>query len=194
VVSGNAFGTDTPVVTAVDGGGTLTSATTYYYKVTRKDKLRGFEEYISLAHSTASTATANNESFTFDFSALTAGYVYNLYFGTSAADADLKLHTANIAVGTTVTVTAVPASTTTPPDNTGFTGGAGIAIHPVFIHGANSTNWVGLQDLRVYLTKDESTIGNVLRLKRAVGYKFLGKAMIRNQNFMLRVEVASAYV
>jgi N4-gp56 family major capsid protein len=194
VVSTNAFGTDTPVVTAVDGGGTLTSATTYFFKVTRKDKLRGFEEAISIAHSMQSTATANNESFTFNFSALTAGYLYNLYFdsvqaGGTGTDATLKLVSENIAVGTTVTVTAVGTGVTA-PDNVI---GTGNTVHPIYFHGKESCFWVGLQNLSTHMTKPGSIIGNVLELKRAIGYKFMHKAMIPDQTRLLRVELASTF-
>jgi hypothetical protein len=194
VTSTNAFGTNTPVVTAVNGGGSLTSATTYYFKVTRKDLTRGFEEDISLAHTMASTATGDNESFTFNFSSLTAGYVYNLYFdktqlgGASAADANLGLVSANIAVGTTITVTAV-ATGVSPPTGTAAT----ITVHPVFIHGAESCKWVSLQNLETYVTPDAATHDNPLKLRRKVGYKFMAKAMIADQTRMLRVEVASTY-
>jgi N4-gp56 family major capsid protein len=191
VASGNAFGTNTPVVTAVDGGGSLTSATTYYYKVTRKDKLRGFEEDISIEHTTASTATGNNESFTFNFSSLTAGYVYNLYFGSATGDSNLKLHTENIAVGDTVTVTSVPSSTTTAPANVNTTGTP--TIHPVYILGAEACNWVGLQDLKVLLSKTGASTDDPLDQRRTVGYKFMGKAMIRDQDRLLRLELASNF-
>lgn len=195
VASGNAFGTDTPVVTAVDGGGSLGSSATFFYKVTRKDKTRGFEEAISVAHSTASAATSNNESFTFNFSSLTAGYVYNLYFdsvagGGTGTDATLKLVTANIAVGTTVTVTAV-ATGATAPANVNTTGTP--TIHVVYIHGSFSCVWVGLQDLEVITSGDVATPDNPLKLRKTIGYKFMGKTMIKNQSFMLRLEVASAY-
>lgn len=195
VVSAAAFGTDTPVVTAVDGGGTLTSSTTYFYKVTKKDKLRGFEESISIAHSTASAATANNESFTFNFSSLTAGFVYNLYFdsvqaGGTGTDATLGLVTANIAVGTTVTVIAPAALTTTPPDNVVATGNT---VHPIFIFGAEACNWVGIQDLKTYMSIMQPTITNPLLQQRTIGYKFMAKAMRRDETRMLRVEVASTF-
>lgn len=190
VVSGAAFGTNTPVVTAVDGGGTLTSGATYYYKVTRKDLTRGYEENISIEHTTAAAATGNNESFTFDFSGLTAGYVYNLYFGSATGDANLKLSTANIAVGTTVTVTAVPSSTTTPPPSNPTTVSA---VYPVFIFAEQAVNWVGFYGIRTYVSQDISIPGNVLKRRRAVGYSFFGKAMIRDQTRLLRIEVASTY-
>lgn len=196
VVSGNAFGTNTPVVTAVGTGGTLTSATTYFYKVTRKSKLRGFEEDISIAHSTSSGGAGNDESFTFNFSGLTAGYVYNLYFdsvqaGGTGTDATLFRHTANIEVGTTVTVTAVVASGTNPPDNVNTTGTP--VIHLVYIHGAESCSWVGLQDLKVMMSKDEATTDDPLQQRRTLGWKFMGKSIIRTQEFMLRLEVASTF-
>jgi N4-gp56 family major capsid protein len=190
VTSTNSFGTNTPVVTAVDGGGSLTSATTYYFKVTSKKKTRGFEENISIEHTMASTATANNESFTFAFGACSTDYVYNLYFGSATGDANLKLVQANIGAET-VTVTTTSSSTTTAPANVNPTGTP--TIHPIYFHGAESCAWVGLQNLQTFITKDESTIGNVLRLKKAVGYKFLAKSVIKDQNRILRVEVASRY-
>lgn len=191
------FGTDTPVVTAATSGGALKDSTTFFYKVTRKDLLRGFEEDISIAHSTATgaAATADDNAMAFNFSSLTAGYVYNLYFDSVAAggtgtDATLKLVTANIAIGTTTTVTAV-ATGTAAPDNVNATGSPN--IYPVFLFAADAISWVGFYGIQVSMTKDESIMGNVLKLKRAMGYKFFGKAMIRDQTRLLRLEVASSF-
>lgn len=190
VASGAAFGTDTPIVTAVNGGGTLLSATTYFYKVTRKDLNRGYEEDISIEHSTASAATGDNESFTFNFSSLTAGFVYNLYFGSATGDANLKLASSNIAVGTTITVTAVPSSTTTPPASNSVTGPV-TTVYPVFVFAEAAVNWVGFYGIRTYISQDVSTPENTLRRRRTIGYSFFGKAMIRDQTRLLRIEVAS---
>ena len=200
VVSGNAFGTNTPVVTAVDGGGSLTSGATYYYKVTRIDNTRGFEEEVSIEHSTAAAATANNESFQFDFSGLTTGYTYRLYFGSSSGNSNLKLcsftiggvSTSYIPAGTAAAdtvVTAVSASTTTAPVNTIITNTP--TIHPVFIFGGQAVNWVGFYGITTRVTGDQAIIGNVLGLKKAIGYKFFGKSMIRDQTRLLRLEVAA---
>jgi len=190
VASGNAFGTDTPVVSVLNGAsGALSNSTTYRFKVTRKKKDRGFEEAISIEHSMATGAS--DDAFTFNFSGLTAGYVYNVYFGSSTGDANLKLAHSNVEVGTTVTVNEVPTSTTTAPANVNTTGTP--TIHPVFIHGARSCAWVGLQQLKTFVSGDQATTDNPLLLRKTVGYKFMGKAVILDQNFMLRLEVASTY-
>ena len=190
------FGTGTPVVTAVDGGGTLTSANTYFYKCVRKDLTRGFAEEISIAHSTQSAATADNESFTFAFPA-TAGYAYDLYFdktqanGTNA-DSNLGLVQANIAAGTTVTVTGVSTSTTTAPANVADDGLTS-QVHPIFVHGKGSCLWVGLQNLEFMRSKDEATTDNPLKLRKTIGYKFMAKAMLPDNDRLARIEVAVKY-
>lgn len=195
VSSASNFGTDTPVVTAVDGGGSLTSSTAYFYKVTRKDLQRGFEEQISIEHSTTSTATGNNESFTFNFSGLTAGYVYNLYFGSTTGDANLKLVAANIAVGTTTTVTAVPSSSTTAPASLRnvLDGADPSTIHPVFIVAEAALGWVGFYKSKFMMSPVGPTNVDPLAQRRTVGYKFFGKAVIKDQTRLLRLEVASSF-
>lgn len=199
VSSASAFGTDTPVVTAVTTGGTLTSATAYFYKVTRKKLDRGFEEYISIAHNTTSTSTGDNESFTFNFTGLTAGYVYNLYFDTVQAggtgtDATLGLVSANIAVGTTVTVTGVGLSASGTPPASVPTSPSTLNVYPIYLCAEDFGSWVGLQKLRVMVSGDTPTIGgNELLQLKSIGYKFFGKCVIKDQLRFLRIEVSSGY-
>lgn len=199
VVSGNSFGTDTPVVTAVNGGGSLNSTVTYFFKVTAKKKDRGFEERISDKHSMASAATGDNESFTFDFTGVSDDYVYALYFddtqtGSAGADSDLRLYADNIESGDTVTVTAVATSSTTAPANIHATGTTDPAtVFVVYIHGEKSTAWVGLRnfELKVASGADKS---DPLDQLTTMGWKFDGKAMIYAQERLLRLEIASTYV
>lgn len=188
-VSGTDFGTNTPVVTANTTGGVLATGT-YYYAVTRKDLTRGFEEFISIAHSTA--ATGATASFTFDFTGLTAGYAYNVYFdatggGGSGADSAIKLVAQNVSVGTIVTVTNVGTGAVKPATPTL------VNVHVVYLHGAESCNWVSLQNLQVFLSFNQPTTDNPIMQFRKVGYKFMGKTMIRDQLRMLRLELASTY-
>lgn len=189
VVSGNAFGSDTPTVTT-SAAGSLTNVS-HFFKVTRKDLLRGFEEYISMEHTITPPASGR---INFNFTAgVTAGFVYNVYVGTAAGDANIKqFATTNIAVGTSVNVDTLPTGIAAPGSIMSTSGPAG--VHPIFIHAAHSCNWVGLQNFSAYLTDNtRSYYGNILRLKRAAGYKFMGKTMIRNQTHVLRFEVASNY-
>lgn len=202
VASASAFGTNTPTITAAAGGsGTLAQSTTYYYKVTRIDTTRGFEEEVSIEHSTATTGAGGaTQYFTFDFSALTTGYTYRVYFGSASGNANLKLvsftiggvSTTYVPAGTAAAstqVTAVSVSTTTAPVNTNITGTP--TIQPVFIFAAQAVNWVGFYGIEMRVTGDQPIIGNVLGLKKAMGYKFFGKSMIRDQTRLLRLEVAS---
>ncbi|MHB1098588.1 MAG: N4-gp56 family major capsid protein [Burkholderiales bacterium] len=197
VASGAAFGTDTPVVTGVASGGTFDTGT-IYFKVTRKDKLRGFEEAISIPHSQAS-AHATDGSFTFNFSSLTAGYVYNLYIDTEVAggdgtDSQLALHTANIEVGTTTTVLGI--GTGAAPPSGLRNSGDGLdpaAVHPVFVVGEAALAWAGFYKSRVLMSPTGATKDDPLAQRRTIGYKFFGKAVIKDQTRMLRLEVASTY-
>lgn len=196
VTSGSNFGAGSPTVTAVDGGGSLNSATTFFYKVTRKDLLRGFEEDISIPHSTASAATGNNESFSFAMPA-TAGFVYNVYFDTVATggtgtDATLRLVHQNVPAGTTVTVTAIPASGANPPQhiNNNLTVPR---IHPVFIVAQSAMAWVGFYKAKFYTTGNGAEKSDPLAQKRTVGWKFFGKTVIKDQSRLLRLELATQF-
>lgn len=201
VTSGAAFGTNTPTVTDNGGGqsgATLKHAVTYGFKVTMKDLTRGFEEQISQSQgilTDSSGGAADTHSITFAFPS-NSGFVYNLYFdsvangsGNAAADSLLKLVQANIAQASSVTVLAVQATGATPPASIA----AGLSVHPIYLHGAESCNWVGLQNLQVFVSLNQATTDNPLLLRRKVGYKFLGKTMIRDQKRILRLEVVSTY-
>jgi N4-gp56 family major capsid protein len=193
LASGNALGANTPVVTAVDGGGTLTSATAHFFKVTRKDLSRGFEEEISEERSMTSTATGNNESFTFNFSGLASGYVYNVYMGVATGDANLRLVGENVAVDTTLTVGTIPGSAPTPPAGLNTTGPVS-AVYPIYMLGAEALSWTGLQELKTYITGGEAVKGfDPLGQLRQLGYKFMGKTLIKDQTRLLRWEVASTF-
>lgn len=201
VTSGAAFGTNTPTVTDNGGGatgGALKHASTFGFKITMKDLTRGFEEQISQSQgilTDSSGGAADTHSISFAFPANT-GFVYNLYFdsvaagsGNAAADSLLKLVQANIAAGTTVTVLAVQATGASPPSSVT----SGVSVHPIYLHGAESCNWVGLQNLQVFVSLNQATTDNPILLRRKVGYKFMGKTMIRDQKRILRLEVASGY-
>lgn len=197
VTSGAAFGTGTPTVTATATGGSLTTSAVYGFKVTRKELTRGFEETISLAHTITMSATSGNTySVAFSFAAVTGNYVYNIYFdsvqagsGATPADSVLKLVASNIAAGASYTVTAIGSTGAAAPDNPA----TGLTIHPIYFHGNASCAWMGFQKLEFITSIDQATLGNPLKLRQTVGYKFMAKAVIKDQTRVLRAEVVSTY-
>ncbi len=200
VATGNAAGTDTPTITAVNGGGSLNSGNTYYWKVTRKHKLRGFEEDISVAHSTAADATGgDDDSFSFAFTGVDDDYVYNLYFdsvvdGGTGVDAELGLVEENIESGDTVVVTTEATGDEPPPAVCDAADGSPASVHPIYVCADDFGAWVHLDPLRVIITGDQATIGgNELMQKKSIGWKYLGKPVIKDQLRLLRIEVHSGY-
>ena len=192
VTTGNSFGTNTPVVTAVNGGGSLISSTPYYWKLVAIDKYRGFREQVSIAHSMTSAAAGNDESFTFNFAGMDSDLSYELYFGTAAADASLLLMADAIEAEDVVTVTAASTSTTTAPANIHGTGASDPAtIFPVYIHGQGSTKWLGIQDLQYYT--ETGGVTDPLHQVRTHGFKFWGNALIPREPLLLKLYVASDF-
>lgn len=192
VTTANAFGTGTPVVTAVDGGGSLTSGATHYFVVTRKLKDAPFEDKISIEHSMAAAATGNNESFTFNFTGLSSDYVYNLYFG--VASGDLRLHTANIASGTTVTVTA-PVTGAAPPTPPHTSIVNALSLNPVYILSSQAIGWTDFYQFKSIIKRSDSDRSNTadpLNQRNTLGFKYFGKAVIKDQSRLLIWEVASS--
>jgi N4-gp56 family major capsid protein len=192
VASGGSGGITGLTVTTLNGAsGTLANSTTYHWMLVRKHRERGFAEDISIEHTTATGAA--DDAFTFALPSST-DYAYDLYFDTAANTGALKLHTENAIGGTTITVNAVGTGAVNPP-SVGTAGAAthSVAVQPIFIHAAGSCKWVGLQQLEFMSTKDEATTHNPLKLRRMMGYKFLGKAMLPDSTRLLRVEVDSAF-
>ncbi len=177
-------------VTSQDhANGTLSASTTYYWKVTRKSLTRGFEEDISIEHTTATSA--GHDSLRFDFPS-TTDYVFNLYFGSSSGDSNLKLVQENIAGGSTVDVNSVPTSGATPPGSNNTTGPVD-TVYPAFVVADQWLAWVGLQQLRTYVTGEAPDKSDPLGQISTIGYKFMAKAVILDQLRGLRLELASNF-
>jgi hypothetical protein len=188
--SGSGFGVTGLTVTASLVGGLATG--TYFYKVTRKNLLRGFEEEISIAHSTA-TGGANGR-FAFVLPS-TAGFVYNIYFdktsgGGTNADSNLGLVHENAPAGATRNVDAIAgAATAAPPQNINS---AVSLVHPIFIVAQSALAWCGFYKTRMLMSGTGATKDDPLAQRRTLGYKFFGKAVIKDQTRLLRLEVADA--
>jgi N4-gp56 family major capsid protein len=176
--------------------GTMTSGAAYGIKITRKSLQRGFEEDISIIHTATMPAVGNNEALKLDFPA-TAGYVYQVYFdsvagGGSTTDANLKLVSQNIAAGGSLTITAAQATGIAPPPSTNTVGPVD-SIYPLYLLGDQCLVWTGLQDLQTPMTGNTPDKADPLGQLSTVGYKFTAKAAIMNQQFLMRVELPSAF-
>lgn len=173
-------------------GGTIADGVTIYWKITRFDLTRGFEEAISIEHTTAATSSANTNKITFAMPS-TAGYAYNAYIGAATGDANLFLiNSTPAALSASVVGTTLAPSTTTPPANINSSDTNITMIHVGYVLGAEACQWVGFYDTKVYVSQDISIPGAVLRRRRDVGYTFFGKAMILDQNRLTRLELTSA--
>lgn len=173
-------------VTAIDGGGSLTSSTAHYFTVTRKHKKRGFEEGISLEVSVTSAATSDNESYTVEMPTDT-NYLYNTYFSlTSGAG---KLVAENQEAGTVVTITALPTSGAAPP----ACPASGVTVHTSYVFGADSFAVVDFDKLEAGVTKDERTTDNPLKLRRKVGGRWMNVALVLNDLWVARLEAPTRF-
>ncbi|MFT3866846.1 MAG: N4-gp56 family major capsid protein [Solirubrobacterales bacterium] len=196
VTSGSAFGTNTPTITSSTTGGSLAAAT-YAFKIVRKDLQRGFSENISIAH-TQAIASGTTGSFTVSFAGLAAGFAYDVYFAKAATlttDANLGLIASNVAVGSSVVITALAgAATQTPPQNINVTAGVSPSlVHPIFTMGEGAVAWVGFYNTKFLMTGNTPDKSDPLAQRRTAGYKFFGKAVIKDQTRLLRIEIASTY-
>lgn len=173
---------------AVSTSGSLTSGSTYYWKVVRRNKLRGFPENISIEHTTSPGGANTAFTFTFD-----SAYYYDVYFGSASGDSNLKQVGIGY-TGETVTVGAVPTSTITAPANIRAANDSDpSAVHVVFVCGEGAVAWAGFYKPQFMVSADQATETDPLKQRRTVGFKFYGKAVIKNNDFMLRVELASTF-
>lgn len=183
--------TDKAQITAVDGGGTITSATNFKFAVVGRDANSGLERKISATSADiASAATGNNESFTVALPTST-NYVYDVYM-TVAGGAGNLFRVKSSVTGTT-TITAAPLGTEAvlpvAPASTG------VEVFVAWIFGKDSHGRVELNgmSLESYITPDGATWSNPLAQGRKVGHKVMWKSWILDNTFFARIESGSTY-
>jgi hypothetical protein len=169
-------------------GGSLTNSTTYYWKITRKNLARGFEEDISAETTTATAGGGTAISFT---APATAGYVYNVYFGVATGNSNLYLVKENLAASGVYLATSTSASGTNAP----ATPASGVTVHPIYIFAADSIDGVKLDGYAMegMITPKGASDSDPLAQRRKVGSKWANKAGIRDATRIKRIELASNF-
>jgi N4-gp56 family major capsid protein len=191
VASGAAFGAGTPTITSASSVGGALAVAIHHWKVVRKDLKRGFEEQISIEHTTS--VGAGHNSFTFAAPAGT-DFAYNVYISAApGGDANMRLAIENLLGGQSATILALPgAGARTAPANVAVAP-ATVPVHPIYVFGKGAVAWVGLQNLQTYVTSEGASKSDPLSQYRTMGYKFMGRTVILDNSRMMRVEVASNF-
>lgn len=179
-----------------DGQGSLADGT-YYVKVTRRHKKRGFEEGISSEHTIATGALGGDADIVFTMPSDT-NYVYSLYVGSATGDSNLKRVALNVAAGSTKEINAAADFATganppvTPPRHTSSATDKGNDVYTAWALAGDAIAVIDLQDLVSYMTSGPDS-SNPLNQFVIIGSKFMeGTAVLQNL-FMARAETQSAF-
>lgn len=180
----------TGVTLATSANGGLTPGHVHGIKIVRRSKLRGFPENVSMCKTHTLAALQTRISLTFD-----SNYYYDVYISANGltADSDLKLVGYGY-TGETLNIDALPTSTVTAPANIGTDGvNDPSAVHVMFICGEGAVAWAGFYKPRFMVSAPGATVEDPLEQRRTVGFKFYGKSVIKNNDFMVRVELACTF-
>ena len=187
-------GTLKPQVNAVDGGGSITSATNFKFAVVFRDKTSDYERHITLTSANiASAATGNNESFTIAVSAASlVNYVYDVYMTVAGGSGSLFKVLSRQATTTSAAITTIPAGTeavlTASPNAT-------VEVFVAWVFGKDSFGRVELDGMSLasYITPPGASYSNPLAQGRKIGTKVMFKSFIIDNNFFARIETGSAF-
>lgn len=180
-------------------GSAFTAAQTLNIVITRIHKKRGFEELISQQFNQAITTTGNNLIVTIGSGGTTASYVYNIYISDANASATCRLAATRVAAGSVNTFAGFQAATKIAPVAPGTIGSGGVTAgfkaYTGFVLGADSFGIVDLEGARLDagVTDAGRTVADPLKQVRKVGAKFYNCALVLNDLWVARIEVASAY-
>lgn len=189
--------TGVALVTGTPGTAGSLATNTYYIQVTGSIAQNGYEQRIHQV-SAGISVTGPNGSISVTLPSV-AGYVYNIYIGTTTSPTHLAAtasgpttgplagQAVQLTGGATVILTAVGTARTPPAAPA-----TGVTVYPTFIIGKNAYGQVKLDDAKFsYLkTADKSDPLNQLRV---CGWKVFYGTILLNQNFFMRIESTSAY-
>ena len=182
--------------TASSSGGTLATGT-YYVQVTGAPAATSVEQRIYQA-SGAISVTGPTGSISVTVPTL-AGYVFNVYIGTSAAVANLGLsasgptsgplagNATQLASGSTVVITGTGAAQTPPAAPA-----TGVTVFPTFYFGTDAYGQVLLDDVEYHYLRDADK-SDPHNQTRVVSWKMMYGTIILNNAYLARTESGSAF-
>lgn len=182
--------------TASTTGGSL-ATNTYYIQVTGAPAATSVEQRIYQA-SGAIAVTGPTGSISVTVPTL-AGYIFNVYIGTSASPVNLALsasgpssgplsgNAVQIPSGTTAVLTAIGAAQTPPAAPA-----TGVTVFPTFFFGTDAYGQVVLDDVEYnYLSAADKS--DPMNQTRVVSWKMMYGTIILNNAYMARTESGSAF-
>lgn len=187
--SGLANNVASQTYTDVATGGTLVFNTGYFFVVTGVNATTGFEEVV---YQQKTVTTANDAVSTHKVTIVvpsTTGYTYNIYAG--SVTGTTYLVTSGLAPAASSDVTSIPTSGTTSP----AAPATAVVVHTLWIFGKEAFASITLDgmSLQTYITPKQASDSDPLEQRRKVGWKLAFKGVICNNNFMRRIECATAY-
>jgi len=187
-------GTLKPQINAVDGGGSITSATNFKFAVVFRDKTSDYERHITQTSANiASAATGNNESFTVDVPAASlTNYNYDVYMTVAGGAGNLFKVLSRQTTATSVAITTIPAGTEAVLP---AAPAATVEVFVAWVFGKDAFGRVELNgmSLQSYITPQGASFSNPLAQGRKIGSKIMWKSFIIDNTFFARVETGSAF-
>lgn len=168
--------------------GSLSTSTTYNFKLSVVNPNSGHEDFMS-AVTNAATTTGTSVDITVPAlpSGAIASSTYNLYFGSNGGT--LYLAQQGLAASSTANQGTVPTSgavaQAAPPSS--------VRVHHAFILGKEGLQCVELNKIKTMLTPAVPSDSDPLMQRRKVGWKTDFKAVVSNDNFIARLEHYTSY-
>lgn len=171
---------------ATDASGTLTSATTYRWGMTRTHRKRGFEEGIDDNNLDAPGGTDDSIDFT---APADTAYTYSLYFtDTDSADSGTRrLVSAGLVAASVTRVLAVTASSAVAIPQAPA---ASITVYQSYVLGREAASVIDLASLQTFMVRG-SEKSDVLDQKVSMGTKWFDTSAILNDGFLVLIEAPS---
>jgi len=178
-------------------GGAL-AAGTYYIQVTGAPAATSVEQQIYQVSGAITVGGSGAGSISVTVPTL-AGYVFNVYIGTTAAPVNLGLsasgpssgplagNATQLASGSTVVITGVGASQTPPAAPA-----SGVTVFPTFYFGTDAYGQVLLDDVEYHYLR-EADKSDPHNQTRVVSWKMMYGTIILNNAYLARTESSSAF-